>query len=102
MQGVRAVRPRTHSPAHTARHGRTHHGWCELAAPLLAGEPRLLPRTIPAFMGKTDKTLWGHGIVIGRAQILKSPRANRCWEARTEVFKTYDQWARGSSNAATV
>ena len=56
----------------------------------------------PAYMGKTDKTLWGHGVVIGRAQLLKSPRARRCWDARTEVFKTYDQWAGGKSNVAAV
>ena len=56
----------------------------------------------PAFMGTSDKTLWGHGVVVGRAQILKSPRANRCWEARTEVFKTYDQWARGASSVSSV
>lgn len=53
-----------------------------------------------SYMGGQDKTLWGHGVVVGRAQVLKSPRARRCWDARTEVFSTYDQWVGGSHAAA--
>ncbi len=46
----------------------------------------------PDWMAKEDKSRWGQGLVAGRAQLLKSPRAKRCWEAELDVFRTYDEW----------
>jgi UDP-2,3-diacylglucosamine pyrophosphatase LpxH len=49
----------------------------------------------PGYMSQLDSTLWTQGAVWGHAQLIKSPRAKRCWEATTEIFRTYDQWSAG-------
>ena len=55
--------------------------------------PGCLRDLSPEYMIDLDKSLWGHGAVVGRAQLIKSPRARRCWDCRTEVFRMYDDWA---------
>jgi len=55
--------------------------------------PGCLREMSPEFMTGQDKGLWGHGAVVGKAQLIKSPRSKRCWEARTIIFKMYDDWA---------
>ena len=47
----------------------------------------------PAYMGQLDSSAWSQGAVIGRAQIIKSPRAKRCWDCRTDIFRPYDEWS---------
>ena len=47
----------------------------------------------PAYMGMLDSSSWSQGAVIGRAQMIKSPRAKRCWDCRTDIFRTYDEWS---------
>lgn len=54
--------------------------------------PGCLRDLAPDWMGKCDKTQWGQGVVLGRAQKMKSPRTRKCWESETRVFRTYDQW----------
>jgi len=49
----------------------------------------------PAYMGQLDSSDWSQGLVHGRAQMLKSPRAKRCWTSTTEIFQTYDDWSAG-------
>ena len=54
--------------------------------------PGCLRDLAPDWAGKCNKTQWGQGVVLGRAQKTKSPRARRCWETETRVFRTYDEW----------
>lgn len=58
--------------------------------------PGCLRSLDPDYMYTSDKGLWGHGAVVGRTQITKSPRAKKCWDARTVVFRMYDEWVVGS------
>ena len=59
--------------------------------------PGCLRDLSPEYMSGQDKTLWGHGAVVGRAQITKSPRLRRCLESRTVIFRMYDDWANSSA-----
>ena len=54
--------------------------------------PGCLRDLAPDWAGKCDRSLWGQGCVVGRAQKIQSPRVRRCWECETRVFRTYDQW----------
>lgn len=54
--------------------------------------PGCLRDLAPEWASRCDRSQWGQGCVIGRAKAIKSPRSQRCWEAMTHVFRTYDQW----------
>ena len=64
--------------------------------------PGCLRDLSPDYMSDLDKEGWGHGVVTGRAQLIKSPRARKCWEARTTIFRMYDDWASGKEAATAA
>jgi predicted phosphodiesterase len=41
----------------------------------------------PDYMSRQSVQNWGQGCVIGTADLLKSPRMSRCWEARVDIFR---------------
>lgn len=47
----------------------------------------------PDYMTRKATWNWSHALVYVEFMPLKSPRQHREWEARTEIFKTYDEWA---------
>ena len=54
--------------------------------------PGCLRHMAPDWAAKEDKSRWGQGLIAGRAQLLKSPRAKKCWDAESVHFRSYDQW----------
>ena len=54
--------------------------------------PGCLRHMAPDWAAKEDKSRWGQGLVAGRAQLLKSPRARKCWDAESVHFRSYDAW----------
>lgn len=44
----------------------------------------------PLYMERKRKWAWGHGVVVGEAMPLKSPRQAKEWEARVEVIGMFD------------
>jgi len=41
---------------------------------------------------RRNTQMWSQAIVVGEAEMIKSPRSQRCWDADTVVFREYDQW----------
>ena len=54
--------------------------------------PGCLRDMAPDWMAKEAKSRWGQALIAGRAQLLKSPRAKRCWDAESVHFRSYDAW----------
>jgi predicted phosphodiesterase len=54
--------------------------------------PGCLRELKPDYVKRKNTQLWGQGIVVGSATPLKSPRARKCWEAETIIFRDYDKW----------
>jgi hypothetical protein len=54
----------------------------------------------PGYMERKATWNWSHGLVFVEFTPLKSPRMHREWEARTEIFKMYDEWAGTRLDAA--
>lgn len=47
----------------------------------------------PPYVERKRTHAWGHAVALGEADNVKSPRLRRCWDARVEVFRWYDEWA---------
>ena len=43
------------------------------------------------YMERKRQHQWGQAIVVGESRITKSPRMSRTWDARTEIFRMYDE-----------
>jgi len=44
------------------------------------------------YMNRKRQAMWGSAVVVGEAEMIKSPRMRRCWDAHTETFRMYDDF----------
>jgi hypothetical protein len=58
--------------------------------PFWYANPGCIRDLAPNYIKRKRHHQWGQGVVIGEAEITKSPRMSRTWEARTEIFRMAD------------
>jgi len=64
--------------------------WGELPMQRWRANVGCLRNLEPSYMERRHKWNWGHGLIVGEAKPLKSPRMSKEWDAEVRVLQMYD------------